>query len=350
MRKNHGVPPRDQTPTPRPTLGDVAAAAGVSIATASRALGGTGDLLDDTRRAVLDAARSLDYERPRRGRPRHTDSRLIELVLGGFGTAWTDRVVQGARDAAFRRGYDLVLTLEREDPHDDWPARVARRRPSGIVLGIITPTRRQLDPLLALGIPLVLLDPRSDVGAELPRVGTTDREGGAAAGEHLARLPVDRFVVVTGAPPFRFGRAREEGFRAAIASLRPDALVESVVAPWGQRTPSDELVALLRRRERASADGDRIGVFAVTDDMALATYRAASTLGRTIARDVAVVGFDDSPVALRADPPLTSVRQPLAAMAARAVDLVDELRAGSDAHERIELPTQLIERGSTRLV
>ncbi|QYF73117.1 LacI family DNA-binding transcriptional regulator [Cryobacterium sp. PAMC25264] len=120
--------------TTRVTLGDVAGRAGVSITTASRALAGRGDLGRATRERVLAAAVALGYDRrtSARGRPSTHDPRLIELVLGSFGNdAWTDEVTAGARRSAFEHGYDLVLTLERDNPADDWPARVATRRPSG---------------------------------------------------------------------------------------------------------------------------------------------------------------------------------------------------------------------------
>ncbi len=87
----------------------------------------------------------------------------------------------------------------------------------------------------------------------------------------------------------------------------------------------------------------RVGVFCITDDMATGVYVAAKELGRRIPDDVAVVGFDDRPYARRMSPPLTTVRQPIRDMAARAVELLVEPDAGA---VRIELPTELIVRRS----
>lgn len=90
-------------------------------------------------------------------------------------------------------------------------------------------------------------------------------------------------------------------------------------------------------------------VFACNDEMAFSVFRAAGQLGRDIPDDIGVVGFNDEPRAARSHPPLTSVRQPLRAMAARAVELITELRRHEDdLYERIELPSELIVRGSTR--
>ncbi|MET1052998.1 MAG: substrate-binding domain-containing protein, partial [Mycetocola sp.] len=312
---------------------------------ASRALAGRGDLARGTRERVTEAARELGYERVvgARGRPTTLDPRLIEFVLGSFDDAWTDAMTTGAREAAFRLGFDLVLTLDRPDPSDDWPTRVATRRPSGVVIGIIRPTARQLDEIRGLRIPTVLLDPISDPGGELASVGTTDWQGGYDAGVHLAGCDVERFVVVTGVPHFRFGRAREEGFRAAIAEHRPEASVGHVDSQWTDAPLTAELMKAI------TVDRSPVGFFACNDEMALAVYRAAARAGRRIPDDVSVVGFNDEPRAAAVRPPLTTVRQPLREMAARAVELVLELRRHDDpVKERIELPCSLVVRGSTR--
>jgi LacI family transcriptional regulator len=277
-----------------------------------------------------------------RGRPTTLDPRLIEFVLGSFDDAWTDAMTTGAREAAFRLGFDLVLTLERSEPTDDWPTRVATRRPSGVVIGIIRPTARQLDELRGLRIPIVLLEPRSDPEGALASVGTTDWQGGYDAGAHLASGGYSRFVIVTGEPRYRFGRAREEGFRQAIADTVGLDVVR-VNSEWTDAPLTEQMLRAI------AGDRSSVGVFACNDEMALAVYRAAAQLGRSIPDDIGVVGFNDEPRAARATPPLTSVRQPLRAMAARAVEIAAELRRHEDASfERIELPCELIVRGSTR--
>ncbi|KQP56021.1 substrate-binding domain-containing protein [Agreia sp. Leaf283] len=326
------------------TFAMIAEAAGVSVSSVSRVLAGRGDLKRQTREKVLEAARALGYNRSSalRGRPATLDQRLIELVLGSFDDAWTSAVVAGTRQAAFRLGFDLVLTLERDDPSDDWPARVAMRKPSGVILGIIRPTHSQLDELRGLRIPIVLLDPRSDPEGELASVGTTDWQGGYDAGEHLAQSGALSFIVVTGVPAYRFGRAREEGFRAALAELAPEASIRRVESQWTNAAPTTALVRALKESALP------VGVFAGNDEMALSVYAAVQRLDLAIPADVRIVGFNDEPRAVAATPPLTSVRQPLREMAGRAVELVRELREHQDDQfERVEIPSRLIIRRSS---
>lgn len=337
----------DVDPAARATLADVAASAGVSVATASRALAGKGELSGATRARVLTAAHGLGYSRAgtRRGRPRTGTSRLFDLVLGHFHDPYSDEVTVGARSAAAAAGYDLVLMAERDRPDDDWPARIRARGSAGVVLGIVVPTATQLALLREAAIPVVLLDPRAETSPALPSVRTTDRDGGRAAAAHLVAAGASRFVVVVGTPAYRFGRARVEGFEAEIAALRPDASVQRIDADWAGR----EARRACRDALAPSSDDEVIGVFACSDGLAAGVYGAANDAGRRIGRDLLVVGFDDVRGARRLAPPLTTVRQPIRDMAGDAVRMLVRAAEGellpTVPHV---LPTTLVERDSTR--
>lgn len=322
---------------------DVAEAAGVSVATVSRVLTGHGDLSESTRTAVHEAARTLGYARTsqHRGRPRTTDSRLIELVIGRFDTGWAERAVVGAREAATALNYDLVLTAERDDPDDDWLRRVVARRSSGVILGLIRPTADQLRRLENLAIPVVLIDPMSAPAGGTPSIGSTDFEGGVAAGHLLAAAGLRRFIVVAGTPRFRFGRAREAGFRSAVLESVPDAQIEVVDAQW----QFEEVPGPFARK--VAATDMPVGVFALNDQMALGVYAVADRLGLRIPEDLSVVGFDDDPASSRLQPGLTTLRPQHRAMGAGAVRLLHDLMQGRvEPSTRIELPTELVRRGS----
>ncbi len=330
-----------------PTMRDVAAAAGVSVSTVSRVLGGRGDISRDTRERVSAAADALGYLRDPHGsgRPVTSESRLIELVLGSFDDAWTDAITTGVRRAVFTAGLDLALTLERDEPDDDWPVRVATRRPLGVIIGIIRPTLSQLDTLRGLHIPVTLLDPRSDPHGTLPSIGATDEFGGRQAGLHLAASDARRFVILNGSPQYRFGRAREQGFRDAISEAAPRSSVTTVLSDWVRAEVTTDLLVALR------GTGGPVGVFACNDEMASSVYRAAAILGMVIPRDVRVVGFNDEPRALTFDPPLSSVHQQLDEMAARAVEMTRGARNHNHLtgmHERYELETTLVVRQSSQ--
>ncbi|WP_052226519.1 LacI family DNA-binding transcriptional regulator [Microbacterium mangrovi] len=327
----------------RPSMADVATAAGVSVTTVSRALSGKGDLPTETRVRIQETARALGYTRwtTTRGRPDTTDARMIELVLGTYDDAFTNEVSVGARQAAARMGYDLLQTLERDDPEDDWPARVARRHPAGVILGLIQPTHNQLARLNGLNIPIVLLEPASDPHNELQSVSTTNWQGGYDAGMHLVGLGLTHFICVAGEPKLRFGRARESGFSRAVFEHVPGSVFNVVKSDWTTRPLTEELAPLVRGR-------GPVGVFTCNDNMAVGVYTAAKRLGLSIPDDLCVIGFDDTARSAHMEPPLTTVHQPIRALAARAVEMIEQLRAGHESRgDRIELPTRLVVRGST---
>ena len=338
------------TASPRATLTDVASAAGVSVSTASRALRGRGDLSAETRARVLAAAERLGHSRSgeRRGRPRSGTSLLFDLVLGHFHDPYTDEVTAGARTAAARLNYDLVLTAERETPGDDWPARIRSRGSAGVVLGLMVPTTKQLAILRDADIPVVLLDPWADSSLPIPSVRTTDRAGGVDAAEHLIAQGAQRFIVIGGAPSYRYGRARVEGFESTVRRLLPEAPLVRAQADWsaaGARRAGNVALSELRRRGGAGP----VGLFACSDEMAAGTYRSAADAGLAIPEDIMVVGFDDVRGARWLRPPLTTVRQPIREMAASAIHALAAYAQGEPLSASItELPTRLVARGSTR--
>ncbi len=348
---------QDATPTGGPisfcakldvvtSLAQIAAESGVSVSTASRALRGRGEMAPETRARVLAAAQRHGYSATgvRRGRPRSGTSRLFDLVLGRFHDPYADEVTAGAHLAAARHRFDLVLTAESDTPDDDWPTRIRARGSAGVVLGLILPTAAQIAMLHNAGIPIVLMDPRADADVPLTSVRTTDVAGGAAAAEHLMDAGAERFLIVDAAPSYRFGRGRVEGFEKAVRARHPDAAVDRVRADW--TAPTARLVSLPALA--GASDTAPIGVFALSDEMAIGVYRAAADLGLRVGRDILVVGFDDVRAARWVHPALTTIRQPIREMAGAAIDELAAIAHGANPARRIiELPTTLVVRGST---
>lgn len=327
-----------------PTLRAVAEAAGVSLATASRVLSQQGSFAPTTRARVLEAADSLGYARAwtKAGRP-SVDPPAVDLIIGRIGGGWTDRVINGAWRGAARHGLDLTLMMERRDSQDDWPERVSRRRSLGVVFGLVQPLEVELQALRRARVPVVLLDPLSDADLGVRTVGTTDWAGGYAAGEHLSGLRVDNFVSVVARPTYRFVRARAEGYAAALATANPSVSVETISTRWDRRGPIRELTTMLRDA------GGTFGIFASNDAIALRCYESAALAGLRVGEDVLVVGFDDEARSADAAPALTTLHQPIEAMAAHAISVLAGAAADNGPLDpvRDELPARLVVRAST---
>lgn len=321
----------------------------MSPATVSRVLSARGDFSPATRARVLAAADALGYERERTrgGRPR-SGSSTIELVVGQISNNWTNRAFAGVWSRAASLGLDVTVTRERSVADDDWPERVTRRRSLGVILGPTSPTTSQRAKLRAARLPLVLLGPLVDgTDDSNPQVLATDYRGGFSAGEHLVQRQVAALVVICGRPSYRFGRAREAGFRDAVNELAPQLPVRTVLTGWDESGPVPDVTKIVESQPA----GALVGIFACNDHLALRAYQSAVRAGRTVGEDALIVGFDDDPHSAHCDPPLTTVRQPIEAMGAQAVDVLVALNRNlrpEDVPERTEMPTELIVRGSTQ--
>jgi DNA-binding LacI/PurR family transcriptional regulator len=320
------------------TLASIAAETGVSVPTVSRVLNGKGQVATLTRHRVEEALQRHGYRR--RGRPA---SREIDLVFPHLDDFWALEVIRGVERAAAAEGLHVVLT-EAHDPHRAdarWLDDLVERQPLGVILLFRT---EDAEPVLAArGIPVVVLDPVDEPRHDVISIGSTNWGGGRAAAEHLLALGHERIAVVTGPSRAMSGRARVDGFAAAVAAAGPELDPGLVVqGSWHVEAGYDAGLLLLGGSEPPTA------VFAGNDLQALGLYRAAHELGIGIPRDVSVVGYDDLPAASWMGPPLTTVRQPLEAMAEAAARLVVRLAAGQrPLSRRIELATELVVREST---
>ncbi|MFI0816370.1 LacI family DNA-binding transcriptional regulator [Streptomyces sp. NPDC021098] len=328
----------------RATMAAVAKAAGVSISTVSRVLADKPDISEETRDRVTRAARATGYVL--RTERRRQLGGILDLLIEEAATPWAAELVDGAQRAAFGLGYTLALTPV-DHPRfriGDW-ADTRRARPSdGILLALTRPCHDETAALAELPVPLVLLDPAGVQGPDMPTVGATNWSGGAAATRHLLELGHRRVGFLGGPSAAPSTRERYEGYLAAHRefSLSPDP----ALARYGDvrvTAGTEGAAALLALSAPPTA------VFAGSDVLAAGVYQAARARGLRVPEELSVVGFDDTAVCTLLTPPLTTVRQPLAEMAAEAVRLIDQehARRGSSAGRGVELATSLVVREST---
>jgi LacI family transcriptional regulator len=328
----------------RPTIRDVARGAGVSPSTVSVVLNNVhgARVAPDTRRRVTEAARRLGYAadptaRALRTQRTHTIGFLSDEIAT---TPYAGRLVQGAQEAAWRRGMLLLLLNTGGDAAHEQEAisTLVHRRVDGIVYA--TMYHRVVEvPRIRAGIPLVLLDARP-AGGGVPCVVPDERAGAAAAATELLEHGHRRIAFVQDADGVPAAAERLEGFRETLAAhgiaLDADLVVaEHPSAAGGRRA----LLRLLDLPDPPAA------VFCFNDRMAMGAYQVAAARGLRIPEDLSVVGFDDQrEVADALWPGLTTVALPHHAMGVWAVEaLMGDEKAGA-AEER--MPCPLIRRQS----
>lgn len=341
-----------------PTINDVARLAGVSRATASRALGGYGRISKETVIRVQQTAKEIGY-RPNevaRAMRAGTTKTIGLVVISDFTNAFFDRATKAIIDAAKSHGYQTVVSHTDEDIENERQAvkTLVEKRVDGL---IVVPSsdrdhshlsKRELE-----STPVVLID-RKLPGLDLPSVTTGDQEG--------AREAVR----------FAFGRGhREMGFIIAVPGLngivaeRPHIPISTVLertsgfekgvketgaratmlfCDGSQEAVYGALVELLENQQRPTV------LFTSNNDMLLAVMKVTGSLKLAIGSEISLISFDDSPWVAAMTPAITVISRPVDVLGRKAVEMLLGQIKGEKVAESEVLQTELIIRDSVATI
>jgi LacI family transcriptional regulator len=323
------------------TIKDVARAAGVSVATVSRALNGAENVLPDTRQRIVDVARELRYAPSGAARSlitRRTDT--IGALLPDLHGEFFSELIRGIDQAARARGLHLLLSSSHDDADE---AAAALRAMNGRVDGLLVMSPHADDDFLSqnlpLNLPAVLLN--SGVRRPTQRVFGVDNFGGAREMTRHLVASGRRRIAFLGGPATNFeARERERGYREGLPAGVAPWLLEGDFSEAGGQRAGEALLAL-----PASARPD--AVFAANDIMAIGLLGVLQAGGLRLPDDMALAGFDDIPIARYVSPALTTMHVPIAALGSQALDaLADTLEHHNADATATVMPVQLVVRRS----
>ncbi|MFT4053363.1 MAG: LacI family DNA-binding transcriptional regulator [Novosphingobium sp.] len=323
-------------PRKRATLKDVAAAAEVSLASASYAVNGTGTLGEAMRARILKVADELGYRQNLAARTMRTGkSNTLGLLVPDLSNPFFPNLVQAVVQRARQQGYTVVLMDAEETANLECQA-IETLENSGVD-GIIwfpigdADTKAAVEP----SIPVVVID-RFLPGFE--RIGADDATAGLQAAEHLLQLGHGYIGIVSGP---RHARSMANRCDAAARRVNEAAAVAFQVENGYSMDLEPEVVEALQA-------GGFTAVIAGGDMIAVGVMRALQELGLHVPNDVSVVGMDDIAWAALTSPPLTTVEIPIEDMAVEAVDaVVRRLESGIDIRRQVILNVSLVVRSST---
>lgn len=337
-----------------PTIPDVARRAGVSTATAARALGGYGAVSESAREAVLAAAEELGYRRNELARAMITGrTNTIGLVIADIENPFFARAARGVSDAARAAGYEVVLTNTDEDP-DVERSSVRVLLSKGVDGIIVAPTSAKADHLEAAqqaGRPVALLDRRIE-GFDVDTVLVDSVAAARDVVERLVGVGHRRIAMVTGGLSsaertkgklsVSTGQDRVDGFLAALGEAgvaEPQTYLRTGAhSPDLARALMEELIAL---PEPPTA------VFASNSRVALGVLKAIRGAGLDVPRDISIVGFDDADWTSVVNPPISVVAQPTYELGRRAAEvLIARLSGDESAPQVYVMSTDFLARGS----
>jgi len=324
------------------TIRDVARVSKVSIATVSRVFNESKLVSGTTRQRVLASASRLGYWPNGIARSLITNrTHTLGVLMPDLHGEFFSEVIHGLDLKARERGFHILVSRSSSSADELTAAlRSMRGRVDGLI--VMAPVLNQAEAIApSLGdLPTVLLNPEAG-SADRDSISIENRDGARAVVRHLLRLGHRHIALITGPVNNIDSQQRLEGYQAAIReSESAEELV--YVGDFGERSGYDAAVKILERAPRPTA------IFAANDYMAVGVIGALADAGLRVPEDMAVVGFDDIPLARYLTPPLTTVHVDMLQLGERAVDLLLE-RHGPDAPAgpRQELlPTTLVIRGS----
>lgn len=339
--------------TGRPTIDDVAALAGVSIKTVSRVVNREPNVRESTREKVEQAIAQLKY-RPNvsaRNLASH-HAHLIVLVYDdpsaydAPSSGYIINMQEGALRACTGAGFELLIhpcNYRNRDTGRELQALISRVRPAGIIIAApLSNMPKIVRAVRETGAPFVRLSPGSGNGSEYT-VATNDREFSAEMTRYLASLGHERIAFIKGDTAHKAVGNRHDGYREGLEQSGLPYRSE-LVAQGDNSLGSGEACAaeLLQREPRPTA------IFCANDDMAAGVLRVATRLGIAVPDELSIAGCDDIALCQQLYPSLTTIRQPLSAMAEIAsLALIDGSR-GKPQEPRCEVvPGSLEIREST---
>lgn len=303
------------------TIEDVARAAGVSAMTVSRVINGGKNVRESTRAAVLEAVERLNYSPNSAARSLAAGEAMhVGLLYANPSAAYLSQFLIGALHAARRAGCHLVIE-SCESENADEQAEVTRLFATSEVEGVILPPPlSESNPILseldAIGIPVVTVA-RGAADPDSLNVRMDDFTAAAEITRHLLELGHRKIGFIKGHINHIASHDRHRGFVHALEEYGVDPA--SIAVEQGYFTYRSGLIAaerLLARKNGLTA------IFASNDDMAAAAISVAHRRGLAVPGDISIVGYDDTSLATSVWPELTTVKQPISAMAEAAMELL----------------------------
>jgi LacI family transcriptional regulator len=329
------------------TINQVALEAGVSIQTVSRVINNRYDVAPETRQRVQEAIARLGYQPNAIARGLASRrSRTLGLITTDFTDYSFTQVVTGAEAEAHQHDYFFMLGSASCDPEDEpkYLRLLTERHVEGVLfarLGSQEDLEHLMNNLEKRGVPVVTTGSHR-LESPFAQVDVNNREGGYKATQYLIQNRHIQIACITGPLSSQSAFDRTEGFRQALAeagiTVQPQLIAE------GDYTHRSGYLAM----KKILASGQPFtALFAQNDRMAIGAISALHEIGQHVPEDISVVGYDDIPEAEFANPPLTTIRQPMEAVGAAAARLLIKMVEDSESSvEQVLFDTELVWRAS----
>jgi len=339
------------------TLSDIAAKSGVATMTVSRVVNRTGYVSEHTREKVLTAVKEMNYRR--NGVARNLKRQWTEtvgLVLGDISNPYATELANAVRESLTFRGYNLFICISEHSAKEDMAAfeSLADHNVDGMIVATRSNTEgdERLRDIADSNMSVVVIG-RDFYHDSVDYISADNLTGGFEATQHLIDLGHKRIAFIGAAYENRNSLKRLQGYLNALEKHR--IKVDERLITGRKESASDvpgystEKIGYEGMKRLLSLPNPPTAVFARNDFTAVGAMTAIKEAGLSIPQDIAIVGFDDTPLALHTSPPLTTVRQPMRLQGQLAAEMLLERITGRETKNREErvLDCELIVREST---
>lgn len=330
------------------TLKYIAKELNISVAAVSKALKNSPETSKETQQRVKDAAVRLNYQPNRVAQSLvNSKSHTIGVIVPNLSYPYFSAALNGIEEEAYKRGYSVLAcqSMERNDKESKLVNHMLHSGVDGIIVSLAQHTHnidlfRQVQNQK---MPLVFFDRVTD-DLNTSKVIVDNLAGAFGAVEHLYRIGCRRIAFMAGPLELVISNRRIEGYKLALQKYKlPFDNSLLVHCEFEQEKAVKVAMKLLSKKKPPDA------IFAFSDRIAVAASTAAKKKGLNIPEDIAIIGFNDEPIASMVSPTLSSVHQPIKQIGEIAARfLIDEIEGSNGAVPKIKLfKTKLVKREST---
>ena len=331
------------------TIRDLALKLNISISTVSRALRGALDVNPDTKKAVLQLAKELNYEPNKVAQSlRIKKTNTIGVIVPEIAIHFFSSVISGIQDYAAKHDYSIIIcqSLESFETEKNNVHMLVANRVDGLLISLSSQTREfeHLDQLIAKKIPIVLFD-RVAESIDVSKVVVDDHDGAFKAVDYLIKTGCRRIAYIGGSLTLSISNQRMKGYTDALkANHIPVCQELMIICDEFHHQPILATQKLLELQEPPDA------IFCMNDPVAILVIQVLKQRKINIPDKISVVGFTNEPVSRYIEPSITTVGQPAYQMGEAAAQLFIDQVEHPESYKPIlkTLPTELIIRNSTR--
>lgn len=316
----------------RPSVAEVAKHAGVSTATVSRVLNGNDRIRPETREKVLRAASALDYKLPTPNPiPKISGGNLVMVLVPDIANPFYSGIVNGIEAAA--REFDLSIlitnTQGESQAEKKYISMLEQKQMSGIIsLDPVSTQMKFADKIV--GLPWINCSEYID-SPNTSYVSIDHKQAAMDAVFYLLSKGHRKIALVNSDESYLYAQQRKQGYISALKNAGVEVEKEYIQSVGGIDYPLGELAA----RRLMTLSEPPTAIFAVSDTLAIGVMKAVFRMGKTVPNDVAIVGFDDIPMADMFEPSLTTIQQPTFEMGQTALKMLVQRIHQNDVSSKI---------------